>query len=500
MLNSNQDNTDKSLWQINFILYLITLILFGVMICRLCLCQQDICYLLALGRWIIDHGSLPLTDPFSWTYALYPNGCPFVVHQWLTDILFFVVEKALKPTALVMITAIALSFSNVILPLKILGNFRIRVGECLSLLVLSMLSAESHLQVRPEIFSYVFFALYFFILIKADQNGNLSKKNLTILFLGMVLWCNLHSGFLAGLMAVSFWLSLSIIDQAFFGKQKFGYSYFSSLPLCFIATLINPSGYKLWLYLPSLYLSPISHYVSEWRHFDPYFLYYEPFYPLLILMVIFVVLTYKTLQMGKLKDSGLKPILLGLVAIFIGLSVSRFMNTAAFCLIIAIAMLLNSFEREKQNNRLLSFAIPSTIIVIATIIIVTDKLIPAKIADNCAEFTAPAEGVNFLKNHPQEGRLLNDAQYGDFLQWSLQPCPKLFIDSRFDLYDPNMIDRYFKLLECASGWQKSLQTFEIDWVFLPPYFPLVTALHKNGNWQVLYSDYTVVVMHKVHTP
>ena len=81
-----------------------------------------------------------------------------------------------------------------------------------------------------------------------------------------------------------------------------------------------------------------------------------------------------------------------------------------------------------------------------------------------------------------------------FLLWYLQPCPKIFIDSRFDLYSPNMVDKYFRMIGCEPGWQDYLKSLNIDWILFSPYYPIAAALHKDPAWKVLYSDYTVSIM------
>ncbi len=317
-----------------------------------------------MGRWIIEHGGLPQTDPFSWTYTIYPNSCPFVVHQWLTDIIFFLLVKIFGTYSLILVTTVALCLGFIVLPLLIFRCLNLTGPQILVLLSLSLLNTGSHLQVRPEIFSYVFIALYYFILIKADQIGKLSKSSLVVLFFSMILWCNLHSGFVAGLMLLCFWLLFSFIDHIGGRKSQFDHNYLAMVPLCLIATFINPAGYKLWLYLPALFFSPISHYISEWRHIDLSFLHYGPLYPLLLLVVIFIFLSYKIFKTDKLKETGFKPFFLGLVAIIICLSISRFMNIAALTLIVAIAMLLSTYRNHLSMPifSFTSFSLPSLMI------------------------------------------------------------------------------------------------------------------------------------------
>src|ERR1044071_3473255 len=44
----------------------------------------DVSWHIATGRWIIEHGRLPTTDPFSFTWA----GKPWVPIEWLAEVIY----------------------------------------------------------------------------------------------------------------------------------------------------------------------------------------------------------------------------------------------------------------------------------------------------------------------------------------------------------------------------------------------------------------------------
>ncbi|MFX5358875.1 hypothetical protein ABTD15_19300, partial [Acinetobacter baumannii] len=50
---------------LSLILFAMFLIFHGCCIAGFVLKEPDICFLLASGRWIVEHGHLPLSDPFS---------------------------------------------------------------------------------------------------------------------------------------------------------------------------------------------------------------------------------------------------------------------------------------------------------------------------------------------------------------------------------------------------------------------------------------------------
>ena len=64
------------------------LALFGL--CCGAIASADTWWHLATGRWIVEHHAVPHTDPFSYATA----GKPWVAHEYLTDILMFFLHRA----------------------------------------------------------------------------------------------------------------------------------------------------------------------------------------------------------------------------------------------------------------------------------------------------------------------------------------------------------------------------------------------------------------------
>src|SRR6266404_6918164 len=55
--------------------------------------SADYPWLLRMGQWIIDHHSLPVRDPFSWTTV----DRPLVPHQWLLERLGAAIDRLAGP-------------------------------------------------------------------------------------------------------------------------------------------------------------------------------------------------------------------------------------------------------------------------------------------------------------------------------------------------------------------------------------------------------------------
>ncbi len=60
--------------------------------------STDVFWHLAAGRWILEHGQIPTTDPFRFT----SGGAPWVDHEWLFQLIIRGVELAGGVSALVL--------------------------------------------------------------------------------------------------------------------------------------------------------------------------------------------------------------------------------------------------------------------------------------------------------------------------------------------------------------------------------------------------------------
>ena len=151
---------DISTWVTTRIVLVVLLVFcfaLGILVGGVGLHDPDTCWLLGLGRYIFNEGALPLTDPFSYTFALL-NNRPFVMYQWLTELIFFVMFKSANLAGLLMFTATIVGYAFLVTPLK-LASRRMPLLLAIPLTLLGACAAGFHFLVRPEIFSYLFIGL-----------------------------------------------------------------------------------------------------------------------------------------------------------------------------------------------------------------------------------------------------------------------------------------------------------------------------------------------------
>ena len=154
------------------------------------------------------------------------------------------------------LTGIVLFFS-VLLTLTHWYLYRILRGEskdiilCTIITVLAAATSSSHWFARPHVFSLFLTLLWYHLL---NQFQYKDRRTLVYLPLIMLLWANLHAGFIMGLILLGIYLTGNTITAYFGGPSEARHAQQKLRPLAFciaataLVSLINPIGYKLLLF------------------------------------------------------------------------------------------------------------------------------------------------------------------------------------------------------------------------------------------------------------
>lgn len=211
--------------------------------------SADLWWLLADGKALIHSGSIPQTDPFSWSQA----GQPWHNDQWLSGLLVYVVYTLMGLGGLHACKAVVLT-ATVLLGLdtgRRLGNSTPLSIAWATLLPLAAASAPFFFDVRAYIFSYLALMWLWRWLLLRPQ---LEAWRVALLF---VLWCNLHAGVSSGLLLLALCAALGPAHLRA-GRARL-------LLAATLASCCNPGG--PWLLIHPLLLlgSRWARYLNEWQ-------------------------------------------------------------------------------------------------------------------------------------------------------------------------------------------------------------------------------------------
>lgn len=146
---------------------------------------------IVIGRWIIENRALPIYDPFSYTFS----GGISVPHEWLAEMFFAAVYGWLSWGGVVAATALAIAAAFALLAGALqsaLGPRRALIGAALAFLL-----TEPHLLARPHVLALPLLVIWMAAVIRARDAGRVPSLALLPV---MTLWCNLHGGFVVGLL------------------------------------------------------------------------------------------------------------------------------------------------------------------------------------------------------------------------------------------------------------------------------------------------------------
>ena len=216
---------------------------------------SDLWFHLAIGRWIMEHKSLPLVDSWSFTR----NGQPWLQHEWLTDLLFQGVASSFGLYSLVYVKW-ALLVATFLLLFRVVWRLAQEpVSSYLSVLLAAAVAAP-FLDLRPHLVT----TLGYVVLLCLTLSRKRPPLYLPLIFL---VWANLHGGFFFGLMALSVLLAPTIIAGPAADRLRSSLIWLSSALVC----LLNPNGIKAFAYplkYASIALRLSNNSMSGNRHFS----------------------------------------------------------------------------------------------------------------------------------------------------------------------------------------------------------------------------------------
>ena len=201
--------------------------------------DPDLWWHVRTGELILERGGLPAADPFSFTAA----GAAWTHHEWGSDVLLAAVYRAGGGRALVLLRALLFAATMALLARLVWDRFPHPLG--LTALLLGAAGTVSFfLNLRPHTFTYLL-TLAFLAAADADRRGG--RRALWAWPPLMVLWVNLHGGFVLGLAVAAFAAAALLLRRGAgaAGRRRV----LLAAGLTALAPLANPYGPGLFAYL-----------------------------------------------------------------------------------------------------------------------------------------------------------------------------------------------------------------------------------------------------------
>ncbi len=443
------------------------------------LVDPDTYFHIAAGDWIWAHHRVPSVDPFSTTM----RNQPWVAHEWLSELILAAVYHSGGWVGVVATTAGAISVAYLLLT-RLLGQILSTVATLLAIIP-SFVLASPHLLARPHVLAMPLLVAWLGGLVRARDKGVAPSY---LLLPVMMLWANLHGGFVIGLALVgAYGLEAVLAAPHWLQRRHVAVSWSVFLVASALASLTTPYGINGPLF--AFHLSSLTYslsVVSEWRGTD-----FGSFQPLelwiLALLALGFVLRLR-LPLVKLL------MLLGLV--HLSLVHRRNTDLLAFIGPILLARPVTQAVRETAARGapigpplrhylagLLAVAVATSVGLWHGITHDDQRLAPTH-----ALAAASAAGLT--------GPVFNMYGFGGYLIFAGIPP---FIDGRIDLYGDAFVHDYIDAISAKDHvlWDL-LDRYKIEWTLLEPQQTAVIELDHSPDWERVYTDANAVIHRRVN--
>ncbi len=455
------------------------------------------------GQQILATHAVPRVDPFSSSMGTKP----WFAWEWLYDLVVGELEAALGLNGVVWFTSVVIA-AVFALTFSLLMKSGANLLVALVLMLLAMAASMIHFLARPHVLSWLFTLVWFWMLDASERQSftgcrGLSQRWLWALPLLMLVWVNVHGGFLLGFALLGiFWLGAvwrwlranenrieEALEKIAAGKRSWDLVWVGLLSAA--ASLVNPYGWKLHCHIAS-YLSNrfLMDHIEEFQSPNFHGVAQRCFVVLLLVTLVGLASYGRQLRLSQL--------LTVLFTVYTGLYASRNIPISSVLLVMIMGPLLASTglagrfsQRMAHVHSGLRGHLWPLIAIVATILVAANggRAGSTKIMD--AHFDPkrmPVEAVSYLGQHQVPGPILSPDYWGGYLIYRLYPKQRVVADDRHDFYGEAFLKSYLKMLHVESGWQDFLHDHEVSCLLLPRDSALANVLLEMKDWRPIYTD------------
>jgi hypothetical protein len=454
---------------------------------------------LRFGLDLLETGRVIRPDPYSYLTA----GVTWVNHEWLAEALMAIAWRAAgafgSPAAGLVLLKLAMVVTVVAVVYWHLlwrGLSTIAAGTVLLAylpVLLPWLGA-----VRPQMFTYVCFALTIAAIARAEEGR---PRMLWVLPLVFALWANLHGGFLAGGGICALWLIARAVQRVYGGvgaasgaastRREEARRIWLPVIVAGLATLITPYAGELWIFLRTALTPRLE--IAEWN----------PIVATSPEGVAYIILLTPTILGWMYSRREKRPALLFLylVAVLLPLIARRHSPLFALALVVfagehmadAASRLFARRNAGKGDDAESAPFVPPawmsvTFIVMAIACVGLSVTYLRQVIVDRESF--PVEAVRMVATSGVRTNMATEFAWGEYVLWHLGPGVKVSTDGRRETVYPDAA--YAETLQFMYGydkWDAVLDHPGVDLALVPTKtWPTFNLMRLKAGWTLIYHD------------
>jgi hypothetical protein len=451
---------------------------------------------LAVGKTFFETGHVIKHDYLAYT----PTKAIWIDHEWGSGVIFYFIMRHLGSFGLAFLTVI-LVFLTIFIVSKILVLQNPKNEKNYNILwyLLTYLAIFTNVNsLRCQLFTFLFFSLWVYLLERVRRG---EKKLLWILPFSMLIWANVHGGFVSG-----FGLLLIYTIGEFLNKKEWKQYLLILIPVS-LTILINPYGFEYIKYLYHAVIMPRP-LISEWANSFTGWSWKQFFwYKLFVFVGIISALYELCSKKFKLREIDITKYLLFAVTLY--LSIKHAKHQTFYGIITASFFYHNYYEfldylksilgtKVKKIIDKTNFVKEGTIyflLISCGLIFIFNKPLEVVVPIN----SYPVDSIEFIKQNKIKGNLYTLFHWGSYTAWKLYPQNLIAIDGRYEeVFDTKLFDETINILENKKTWGDFFEKYKTDVIIMPhTAVKAHNSLVFDKNWrQVFVGNNSTVFVRK----
>ena len=446
--------------------------------------DPDIWWHLRNAEYLFHAHAFIVKDIYSFTAA----GAPWISHEWLAEVPFYLGWRAMGESGVLLVTACAIET-------VMLGVFYLayrRSGNWKAAMLVSTVAAllaTVSFGPRTLLFGWVCLVAELIVLERFHEDVRWAWA-LPGLF---ALWVNTHGSWMIGIVLLCVFI-LCGSARVFAGEianpawtpvqmRRLIVAAFLSVGALFV----NPYGWRLVAYPFNLAFHQqlnIAN-VEEWRSLD--------FHSMRGRLFLACIAALFLLQIIRRRSWALYEIAFVCIGVYSALSYSRFLFLAAILVmpLMAVGIPCLGDSRARRDRPWLNAAL-----LLALVPLMAFRM-PAAASQKlgAAEAQYPVQALDYLREFRPQGNVFNEYTWGGFLAFHARQIP-VMIDSRADIFEYNGTFKDYLDAIALRNTSAILDKYRIRYVLFAKDTPMIAFLRQTSAWKVDYEDGTVILLER----
>jgi hypothetical protein len=467
-------------WLILFVLYAIP----AVVVIRP-VSDNDIWMNIKAGRWIVTHGAVPATDPFS----SHGQGRPWVAYSWLFEVLVHGLDRWLGLAGIVLYRVV-LSYAVLLALHRLVAKREHRFVAGTGLVGLAFIALIPLLNERTWLFTLLFGTLTLDAIL--DLRAGRDRWGVWLLPLLYALWANLHIQFVYGLLLLGLGCAAPIVDRllrwdsaarhASAAGTRAWWKLVILTGACAGASLLNAYQARLYAVVVAYATASETYNLVVELLASGFRMPWEWAMPVLVGMAAFAL--------GRRSDRSAFEIILLAAASFLALRARRDVWVAVLAALavlttgsrVAVVPEEDRFGFTPGRVSALALTVVGLLVVLGWRRDLSQEHLEQEVARH---YPARAATVVEQRNYP--GPLFNEYGWGSYLIWRLDRL-QVSIDGRADLHGPARIKRNVETVSGLRGWDRDPDLLAARTVILGGKTALASLLRLDPRFDLVHED------------